>query len=219
VDNLKSYQIIFQQGYDFITVSRHLELIIQRIQEFIFVLYVKDKVYAVIVMDDRYKDLFNNLQITLQEFESDKNVFSLPIYTRMKFKHHYAIPFCIQIEPFPLYKVLADYAYGNNVGDADSNSISNPSSIGISSKSNNNIPLTLFIHVYQRNEKSSIASYLRKHDIKRTSVFYAYAGQMRAKLSNTLPYNVIISIQEQGYVIERSISIQDSVFYLCYQKQ
>jgi hypothetical protein len=87
---VNTYQIIFQQGYEFITASKMLELIIQRIQEFIFVLYAKDKVYSIIIMDDRYKDLFNNnMHITLQEFELSKEddmIFSFPIYARLRFK-------------------------------------------------------------------------------------------------------------------------------------
>jgi hypothetical protein len=102
-----------------------LELIMQRIQEFIFILYAKDKVYSIIIMDDRYKDLFNNnMHITLQEFELSKEddmIFSFPIYARLRFKQHYAIPFCLQAEPFPLYKVLADYAYSSSNNNNNNN--------------------------------------------------------------------------------------------------
>jgi hypothetical protein len=167
---VNTYQIIFQQGYEFITASKILESIVQRLQEFIFILYSKDKVYAILVMDNRYKDLFNNMQITLQEFELP-DIFSFPIYARLRFKQHYAIPFCLQAEPFPLYKILADYAY--------------------SSSNNNNtpptttIPLAFFMHAYQRNERSSIASYLRKHDMRRTSIYYAYGDHIRQKLQLT----------------------------------
>jgi hypothetical protein len=115
-------------------------------------------------MHDRYKDLFNNsIYITLQEFELSKDIFSLSIYARLRFKQHYAIPFTITLEPFLLYKVLADYAYN----------------------SNNTIPLVFFMHVYQRNERANIASYLKKHDIRRTSIYYAYGDNIRAKLQLT----------------------------------
>lgn len=127
-----------------------LELIMQRIQEFIFILYAKDKVYSIIIMDDRYKDLFNNsMHITLQEFELSKDIFSFPIYARLRFKQHYAIPFCLQAEPFPLYKVLADYAYSSNSNNNNNNT----------PPPTTTIPLAFFMHAYQRNERSSIASY------------------------------------------------------------
>jgi hypothetical protein len=172
--NLKAYQLIFQQGYDFFATSKQLESIVQRLQEFIFILYSKDKVYAILVMDNRYKDLFNNMQITLQEFELP-DIFSLPIYARLRFKQHYAIPFCLQAEPFPLYKVLADYAYSSSSNNNNNNN-NTPTTT---------IPLAFFMHAYQRNERSSIASYLRKHDMRRTSIYYAYGDHIRAKLQLT----------------------------------
>ncbi len=199
--NLKAYQMIFQQGYDFITVSKQLELIVQRIQEFIFILYSREKVYAILAMDDRYKDLFNNIQITLQEFELDDNIFTQHIFAKLKFKQYYAIPFCIQTEPFPLYKVLADYAYNSNVNNSSNVSI-NSNTLA----SNTNIPLVFFMHVYQRNEKSSIASYLRKHDLKRTSVFYAYAEQMRAKLQATHYHATLLLASKDKYVLMKGVS-------------
>jgi len=191
MDNCKAYQMIFQQGYDFITTSKQLELIVQRIQEFIFILYSKDKVYALLVMDDRYKDLFNNIEITLQEFKLDEDIFpfQLPIYARLKFKQHYAIPFCLQPEPFPLYKVLADYAYSNN-----------------NNNNNNSIPLVFFMHVYQRNEKSSIASYLRKHDLKRTSIFYAYADHIRQKLQATHYHTTLLLASNSKEALMKGLS-------------
>jgi hypothetical protein len=170
---VNTYQIIFQQGYEFVTASKMLELIIQRIQEFIFILYAKDKVYSIIIMDDRYKDLFNNMQITLQEFELP-DIFSFPIYARLRFRQHYAIPFCLQAEPFPLYKVLADYAYSSSSNNNNNNNTTTTT-----------IPLAFFMHAYQRNERSSIASYLRKHDMRRTSIYYAYGDHIRAKLQLT----------------------------------
>ena len=186
---MRVYQVIFQQGYDFIIVSKQLELIVQRIQEFLFILYAKDKVYALLLMDDRYKDLFNNIEITLQEFKlsDDKDVFPLPIYARLKFKQHYAIPFTLQTEPFPLYKVLADYAYSNN-------------------NNNNSIPLVFFMHVYQRNEKSSIASYLRKHDLKRTSTFYAYADHIRQKLQATHYHTTLLLASNSKEALMKGLS-------------
>jgi len=189
IKSLKAYLIVFQQGYDFIIASKQLELIVQRIQEFIFILYSKDKVYALLLMDDRYKDLFNNIEITLQEFKLDKDIFpfQLPIYARLKFKQHYAIPFCLQPEPFPLYKVLADYAYSNN-------------------NNNNSIPLVFFMHVYQRNEKSSIASYLRKHDLKRTSTFYAYADHIRQKLQATHYHTTLLLASNSKEALMKGLS-------------
>ena len=197
MNNYKTYQLIFQQGYDFIIASKQLELIIQRIQEFIFILYSKDKVHAILLMDDRYKDLFNNIEITLQEFKLDDNkdifpsLFQLPIYARLKFKQHYAIPFCLQPEPFPLYKVLADYAYSNN----NNNNISS-----------NTIPLAFFMHVYQRNEKSSIAGYLRKHDLKRTSIFYAYADHIRQKLQATHYHTTLLLASNSKEALMKGLS-------------
>jgi len=199
MNNYKAYQIIFQQGYDFITASKQLELLIQRIQEFIFILYSKDKVYALLLMDDRYKDLFNNIEITLQEFKLDEDIFpfQLPIYARLKFKQHYAIPFCLQPEPFPLYKVLADYAYSN------SNSNNN----------NNTIPLVFFMHVYQRNEKSSIASYLRKHDLKRTSIFYAYADHIRQKLQATHYHTTLLLASNSKQALMKGLSAFKTAYF------
>jgi len=202
---VNTYQLIFQQGYDFITASKQLESIVQRIQEFIFILYSKDKVYAVLIMDDRYKNLFNNIQITLQEFELMQDIFTLPIYARLKYKQHYAIPFCLQPEPSPLYKVLADYAYSNSSsGSSNSNSIS--SSNSGSSSSSNTIPLAFFMHAYQRDEKVSIASYLRKHDIKRTPTFYAYADQIRQKLQATHYHTTLLLASNSKDALMKGVS-------------
>jgi len=202
---VNTYQIIFQQGYEFVTASKMLELIIQRIQEFIFVLYAKDKVYSIIIMDDRYKDLFNNsMHITLQEFElskeEDNMIFSFPIYARLRFKQHYAIPFCLQAEPFPLYKVLADYAYSsssnNNNKDNNNNNNSNTTTI----------PLAFFIHAYQRNERSSIASYLRKHDMRRTSIYYAYGDHIRQKLQLTHYHTTLLLASNSKQALMKGLS-------------
>ena len=180
---LKVYQLIFQQGYDFFIASKQLEFIIQRIHEFIFMLYNKDRVYAILVMDDKYKDLFNNIEITLQEFKLDNKIFEQHIYARLKYKQHYAIPFCLQVEPFLLYKILADYTY-----------------------SNNSVPLAFFMHVYQRNERSSIASYLRKHDIKRTSIYYAYTDQIRAKLQATHYHTTLLLASNSKDTLMKGLS-------------
>ncbi len=195
----KGYQVVFQQGYDFITTSKQLELIVQRIQEFIFILYSKDKVYAIFVMDNRYKDLFNNMQITLQEFEL-LDVFSLPIYAKLRFKQHYAIPFCLQPEPFPLYKVLADYAYSSNKNDNNSSN-------------NNTIPLVFFMHIYQRNERTSIASYLRKHDMKRTSIYYAYGEHIRQKLQLTHYHATLLLASNSREALMRGLSAFKSSYF------
>jgi hypothetical protein len=192
---VNTYQIIFQQGYEFITASKMLELIMQRIQEFIFVLYAKDKVYSIIIMDDRYKDLFNNMQITLQEFELSKEVFTFPIYARLRFKQHYAIPFCLQAEPFPLYKVLADYAYSSNNSNNNNNNNTPPT-----------IPLAFFMHAYQRNERSSIASYLRKHDIRRTSIYYAYGDHIRQKLQLTHYHATLLLASNSKQALMKGLS-------------
>jgi hypothetical protein len=198
---VNTYQIIFQQGYEFVTASKMLELIMQRIQEFIFILYAKDKVYSIIIMDDRYKDLFNNnMHITLQEFELSKeeDIFSFPIYARLRFKQHYAIPFCLQAEPFPLYKVLADYAY---------------------SSSNNNtpttttIPLAFFMHAYQRNERSSIASYLRKHDMRRTSIYYAYGDHIRQKLQLTHYHTTLLLASNSKQALMKGLSAFKALYF------
>jgi hypothetical protein len=199
---VNTYQIIFQQGYEFITASKILESIVQRLQEFIFILYSKDKVYAILVMDNRYKDLFNNMQITLQEFELP-DIFSFPIYARLRFKQHYAIPFCLQAEPFPLYKVLADYAYSSSNNNSNSSNNNN---------SNNNtpttttIPLAFFMHAYQRNERSSIASYLRKHDMRRTSIYYAYGDHIRAKLQLTHYHATLLLASNSKQALMKGLS-------------
>jgi hypothetical protein len=189
---VNTYQIIFQQGYEFITASKMLELIMQRIQEFMFILYAKDKVYVILVMDNRYKDLFNNMQITLQEFELP-DIFSFPIYARLRFKQHYAIPFCLQAEPFPLYKVLADYAYSSS---SNNNNNSNTTTI----------PLAFFMHAYQRNERSSIASYLRKHDMRRTSIYYAYGDHIRAKLQLTHYHATLLLASNSKQALMKGLS-------------
>ena len=214
MDNCKAYQMIFQQGYDFITTSKQLELIVQRIQEFIFILYSKDKVYALLVMDDRYKDLFNNIEITLQEFKLDKDKdifpFPLPIYAKLKFKQHYAIPFCLQPEPFPLYKVLADYAYSNSNNNNNNDDNNNVNS---SLHNSNNTQLVFFMHVYQRNEKSSIASYLRKHDLKRTSTYYAYADQMRVKLQATHYHTTLLLASNSKEALMKGLSAFKTAYF------
>jgi hypothetical protein len=199
---VNTYQVIFQQGYEFITASKMLELIIQRIQEFIFILYAKDKVYSIIIMDDRYKDLFNNMQITLQEFELP-DIFSFPIYARLRFKQHYAIPFCLQAEPFPLYKVLADYAYSSN---NNSNNNSKDNSNNNNTLTTTTIPLAFFMHAYQRNERSSIASYLRKHDMRRTSIYYAYGDHIRAKLQLTHYHATLLLASNSKQALMKGLS-------------
>jgi hypothetical protein len=69
---------------------------------------------------------------------------------------------------------LADYAYSSNSNNNNNNN-----------SNTTTIPLAFFMHAYQRNERSSIASYLRKHDMRRTSIYYAYGDHIRQKLQLT----------------------------------
>ncbi|WP_158648786.1 hypothetical protein [Candidatus Nitrosocaldus islandicus] len=203
INNYSCYQLIFQQQYDFIATARQLELVIQRIPELIFLLYSKERVYAMLLIEAKYKELFNTINtLTLQEYPTDDIMLSINnkhIYAVMKFKQHYAIPFVLQPEHFPFYKILADYTYKHT-----NSNISNSNSISMSISSS--IPLLFTMHIKQHNERVSIASYLRKHDLKRTSLFYAYSEHMRFKLQQTHYHSTLIVAGDDREILLKGLT-------------
>lgn len=216
------YQFIFQQQYDFQIAARTLESVLQRLREFIFLLYSNpsdNSVIPVILIQPDTRELFNNvMHITLVPYPSDSIFYLLRqmnIYAELRLRQHYAIPFCSVPEPFPLYRILADYYYSYPVTDThthtatttttedededrdnvdvDGVDVDTPALVPSSSShsyssspsSASSSSVILFaLHAKQRSERISIASFLRKHDLARTSTFYAYADQIRAKLQS-----------------------------------
>ncbi len=159
------YKIIFQNTYEFMTVAKTLEPVLNRLDEFIFLLTWRDSIKPILLIEEHAKELFNNvMHITLSEddrVEIVKGLADMQIYARLYFKDHYAIPFTLIPEPFPLYRILADY-YEETLDK-----------------------LAFIIHAKQKSEKVSIASFLKKHEARRSSLFYAYNEHIRAKLSST----------------------------------
>ncbi|MEM2857242.1 MAG: hypothetical protein QW416_09095 [Candidatus Nitrosocaldaceae archaeon] len=189
INRYSCYQIIFQQQYDFIQTAKTLEGVLQRINEFLFLLYARnDTITPILLIEAEKRELFNNvMHITLVE-SSKVTILDLlknmRIYAKLKLKQHYAIPFAIVPEPFPLYRILADYYY--NYDSSSSNSSNNNSSSTTARTTTNTTTSILFaLHARQRSERISIASYLRKHDLARTSTFYAYVDSIRQKLQST----------------------------------
>ncbi|MEM2857251.1 MAG: hypothetical protein QW416_09140 [Candidatus Nitrosocaldaceae archaeon] len=188
------YQIIFQQQYDFIQTAKTLEGVLQRINEFLFLLYARnDTITPILLIEGEKRELFNNvMHITLAEYSKDTILAilkSMRIYAKLRLKQHYAIPFTIVPEPFPLYRILADYYFNyNNSNSSSSNSNGNNNSINTTNTTtaNTNTTTLIFaIHARQRSERISIASYLRKHDLARSTTFYAYGEAIKQKLQST----------------------------------
>ncbi|MEM4365842.1 MAG: hypothetical protein QXJ44_08035 [Candidatus Nitrosocaldus sp.] len=183
-DRYSCYQIIFQQQYDFIQTAKTLEGVLQRINEFLFLLYARnDTITPILLIEAEKRELFNNvMHITLAEYSSKEAILeilkNMRIYAKLKLKQHYAIPFTIVPEPFPLYRILADYYYNYD------NNTTTPTTANANANTTNTT-LIFAIHAKQRSEKISIASYLRKHDLARTSTFYAYGEAIKQKLQST----------------------------------
>lgn len=174
------YQFIFQQQYDFLSTAKTLEQVLQRLKDFIFILYTEDNnnnnnnnnnnIIPLILIDKNARELFNNvMHITLTDYDVNtvlRVLDKMRVYAKLKLRQHHAIPFTTIPEPFPLYRILADYYIGSE-----------------KENNNNNDTVILFaLHARQRPEKYSIASFLRKHDLARSSTFYAYGEQIRMKL-------------------------------------
>jgi hypothetical protein len=68
------------------------------------------------------------------------------------------------------------------------------------------IPLAFFMHAYQRNERSSIASYLRKHDMRRTSIYYAYGDHIRQKLQLTHYHATLLLASNSKQALMKGLS-------------
>ncbi|MEM2857214.1 MAG: hypothetical protein QW416_08955 [Candidatus Nitrosocaldaceae archaeon] len=192
VSRCSCYQIIFQQQYDFIQTAKTLEGALQRVNEFIFLLYARnDTITPILLIEAEKRELFNNvMHITLAEYNKEAVLDllkSMRIYAKLKLKQHYAIPFAIVPEPFPLYRILADYYYNYDSSSSNSSNSSNNNSSSTTARTTTNTTTSILfaLHARQRSERISIASYLRKHDLARTSTFYAYADSIRQKLQST----------------------------------
>ncbi|MEM3092686.1 MAG: hypothetical protein QXI92_03190 [Candidatus Nitrosocaldus sp.] len=187
INRYSCYQIIFQQQYDFIQTAKTLEGVLQRVNEFLFLLYARnDTITPILLIEAEKRELFNNvMHITLAEYSSKEAILeilkSMRIYAKLKLKQHYAIPFTIVPEPFPLYRILADYYY-----TATPTTATTPTTNTANANANTNTTTLIFaIHAKQRSERTSIASYLRKHDLARSTIFYAYGEAIKQKLQST----------------------------------
>lgn len=182
VDNYSCYQIIFKGEYNFLETARTLESVVQRLREFIFLIIAKDTIslLPILILDSKDKELFNNvMHITLAEYDYPSIIewiVRLPIYASLRLRQHYAIPFTTVVEPFPLYRIAGDYASYTSTNTSSSSSSSSSTTPSTSES------ILFALHAKQHSERVSIASFLRKHDLKRTSIFYAYGDQIKHKL-------------------------------------
>jgi hypothetical protein len=164
-----------------------MEAVVQRTKEFMFIRYPKGIVNAVLVCDEKYKDLFANLPITLEEMTLDNAIYEQYIYAVLRRRLHYAIPFSQQSESFPMYKIMADvsYAYGNDT-----------------------IPLVFIMHCLQHSERYSIASYLRKHEIekKKDSIYYAYGDAIKMKAQMTHFYCTLLVGSKDKELLQKGLT-------------
>jgi hypothetical protein len=188
----KAYRFIFQQNYSFLDVASQMEAIVQRMKEFLFIMYPKGMVNAVIVCDEKYKDLFANLPITLEEITLDNAVYEQYIYAVLRRRLHYAIPFSQQPESFPMYKIMADVSYAWN--DTTTTTVS--------------IPLVFIMHCLQHSERYSIASYLRKHEIekKKDSIYYAYGDAIKLKSQMTHFYCTLLVGSRSKELLQKGLT-------------
>ena len=158
---VKCYQLVFQQQYNFLETAKTLEPVVQRLQDFLFLLVItRENKIPLVCLDSSSSSGSGSEQL----FNSVAHVAIIPtnmptdmhmhIYASIKLRRHYAIPFTTIAEPFPLYRVEVEE------------------------------PLIFAFHARQRQETSNIASYLRKHDRLRTSIFYAYGEAMVKKLQS-----------------------------------
>lgn len=196
------YQIIFKQEYNFIETARTLESVLQRVKEFIFLLIAKDTLLPILLIDSKDKELFNNvMHITLADIDKsvvEEITIRIPIYAKLRLRQHYAIPFTTTLEPFPLYRIAGDYATVTPNTNTNNNS---------SSSSTRSTEVILFaLHTNQRQERVSIASYLRKHDLARTSIFYAYGEAMRQKLQSTHYHCTLLIASNSRITLDKALT-------------
>lgn len=189
-ENYYCYQIIFKQEYNFLDTARTLEAVLQRVKDFLFLLVAKDTLLPILLIDSKDRELFNNVMHTTLTDTAKEPILELitrmPIYAKLRLRQHYAIPFTTVVEPFPLYRIAGDY-YATSTSTLATNNNNNNDNINININNINNnthCPETILfaLHARQHSERTSIASFLRKHDLKRTSIFYAYGDQIRQKL-------------------------------------
>lgn len=201
------YKIIFRQEYNFIETAKTLEQVLQRIKEFIFMLLGRqDNLLPLLLIDSKDKELFNNVvHITLAD-GVDKHILEelatrTHIYAKLRLKQHYAIPFTITPEPFPLYRIVGDYnsTYNNKSRD-NITEITEP----VTATTTNAIAFAL--HANQRQERASIASYLKKHDIARTSLFYACGEAIRHKLQSIHYHCTLLLIANSRLDVEKAMT-------------
>jgi hypothetical protein len=169
--------------------ASQMEAVVQRMKEFLFIMYPKGIVNAVLICDEKYKDLFANLPITLEEITVDNAIFEQYIYAVLRRRLHYAIPFSQKPESFPMYKIMADVSYAwNDTITA--------------------IPLVFVMHCLQHSERYSIASYLRKHEIekKKDSIYYAYGDAIRLKAQMTHFYCTLIVGSRSKELLQKGLT-------------
>jgi hypothetical protein len=190
---VKQYAIVFHDTYQFNDTANTLKYVIERIDELIFILYYKepDIIKPIILIDEEYSRLFNNvMHITLREY-NDLLDLDLNYKALLKLKKHYAIPFTDRLEPLALYRILADY---KQIEEQD---------------------IAIFaMHIKAKDSRSNIALYLKKHEKIRDSIYHAYNDMIKHKLSaKHYLANIMIASNTNKLFNEILVALKDMLIW------
>lgn len=170
---LRCYNVIFHDSYNFQESAKSFEQILLRLDRLYFLLLYSDSklIPMLLTIDDSPKiEIFNNLKhITLEEIDTIPNEnLEYKYYAVLKYRKNIAIPFTDVIEPSPLYRLGNSNNRNNDNNNNDDNTDGNHAIV--------------FINARHKQYNHQIASYLKKHEKVKDSIYYAYEGIIKGKL-------------------------------------
>ncbi len=126
-----------------------------RLDNFLFAIDNKDKIYPIFIIDREHAALLNNIKHTTVE-ESNIPDLNYRYYAVLKYKRNFAIPFTDKAEPSPIYKVLNYY-------DISSDCL-------------------VIINAKHKQFNYKISSYYKKHEKVKDSIYYSHGLSIQQKL-------------------------------------
>ncbi len=162
------HSLIFNNTYRFEEAARSLEQVLLRLDEFIFILNNKDRLYPIIMLSNGndVRLLYNIRHVTVDSISSNNSnnssnnnnsnnnnnnnnnlnlTYNYKYYALLKYKKNPAIPFTDIPEPSPIYRVLGSYYSNeddiilNDTNTVPNNPITNPTASS-SNNDTNTIP-------------------------------------------------------------------------------
>ncbi len=189
------YTLIFNNTYRFDETARSLEQVLLRLDEFIFILNNKDRLYPIIMLSNGndVRLLYNIRHVTVDN-SNNLNIdltYNYRYYALLKYKKNPAIPFTDIPEPSPIYRVLGSYYNNEDEANTVPNGIiPNPTFLNptfpttLPTINNTNTGCLVAIHAKHKSFTYTLSKYLRKHERLRSSIFYAYNDAMVGKLKS-----------------------------------